>query len=199
MNNWDKPYPKHYSLDDDHPELEYVWSITTNYINKFITVHSNCGCSGHSYVEKPDGITSVEMEMWYNIKQMSVRAMEMCNYEMPDLVCITMTVGEFVNGETRIYKYNTIKKYKVNVRFYKSANLNHQSYTHDDSPYQFGNPNIRVGEFTGLFGNLLNPDLPIDEATLIENSTTPFTFWQSLISWLMSSFEGTDVTIRINR
>lgn len=197
MSNWDKPYPYHYTLDEQHPELEYVWSITTRYLNKFVTTWPGSGNSGHHYVEKSDGIINVEAEMWYDVKCMSDRAMQLCNYETPDLVCVAMIVGEFSNGVTRIFKYDNVNKYKVNVRFYKSVHGNNRSYIHDDDSHQFGDANIRVGEFIGLFGNLINPESPIDETTIVESSNTPFTFWNSFTLWLMSPFNGPEINIRI--
>lgn len=198
MSSWNKPYPYHYTLDDNYPELDNVWSIATHNINKFVTVYSTAGCSGHSYVENSDGTINVESEMWFEIKNMSEKAMQICNYETANLVCVTMIVGTFENNETRIYKYDNIKKYKVNVRFYKNGDSRCNSYTHDDSPHQFGNPNIRVGEFTGLFGNLLNPNSLIDEDTIIESQTTPFTFWQILRLYAMSPMEDIGITFHIN-
>lgn len=197
MSNWDKPYPYHYTIDECHPELTYVWGITTRNINKFITTYSNTGSSSHHYIEKDDGTINVESEMWYDVKRMSNRAMQLCNYETPDLVCVTMIVGAFANGETRIFKYDNVDKYKVNVRFYKSGNANCSSHTHDDSPHQCGNPNIRVGEFTGLFGNLLHPESPLDESNIVEATDTPFTFWNSFTLWLMSPFNGPEITVHI--
>jgi hypothetical protein len=147
------------------------------------------GCSSHSYVEKENGTISVESEMWYRIKQMSNKAMQMCAYEQPDLLCVTMTVGEFSNDSTRIYKYDDAKKYKVKVRFYKSPNQNHISYAHDDSDHHFGTPNIRVGEYTGLLHNLIHSHNTINENDIVETSSTPFTFWNSVWLWCISPIE----------
>lgn len=193
MSNWNKPYPYHYTLDDQHPELGYVWNVVTEYINKLCTVKFNNGCCGHTYVEHPDGMISVETEMWFDVKHLSERAIQLCNYVQPDIVCVTIKVGKFANNVTTIYKYDNLGKYEVKVRFYKSPNPNITSYMHDDAEHQFMTPNIRVGEFTGLFGNLIYPDNPIDETTIVESTTTPFTYrnslWLRLISWLSTPVE----------
>lgn len=154
MSDWNKPYPYHYTIDDHIPELEYVFDIVKHHINKLLVVYPNSGCYTHSYVENSDGTTSVETTTWYNVKSMSGHATQLCNGEYPDMVCIIMKVGKFSNGVTSLYKYNRVGKYKVNVRFYKSPNPNVANYTNDDSEHQIGTPNIRVGEFVGLFGNL---------------------------------------------
>ncbi len=179
MNDRDKPYPYNYTLNKNYPELRYVHSITAGYLNKFVTVSSHS--YSHRYSEKNDGTVKVESNLWFDIKQMSDKAMQMCNYERPTLMCVIMTVGEFSNGATRIYKYDTIEKYKVYIRFYKPKNQNIISYMNDDSEH--GNDKIRVGEFNGLFGNLINQN-NLEESTLTEADYSPFNWWNSLKLWL---------------
>lgn len=198
MNNWNKPYPPHYTLDKNHPELKHVKFIATDYFNNYITVFPDGECLGHMYNEKNDGTVSVETEIWYKIKYTSYRALELCKQENADLVCLTITVGEFSNGVTRIYKYDTIEKYKVNVRFYKSQNQHMTSYIHDDSENNITPPNIRVGEFTGLFGNLVNETNDMDETKIVETDSTPFTYWNRAKLWLFAPVPIITFDIRIN-
>lgn len=176
MAEWNKPYPPSKTLLEQHPELHNVCPMIDYQINQLITTDKHYGSSTHHYKEKENGTISIESEMWYVIAKMSDRVMQMCNHEQPDLLCVTMTVGEFSNGSDRIYQYSSIGKYLVNVRFYKLSQNHMILFAHDDEKWcEF--PNIKVGEYNGILHNLIHPDDRINESNITETKSTPFTKW----------------------